>query len=404
MMSRRIYHISLLTAWAVAALLLSACSADGNSELAVPDVERQPVVFSATMADGQTETATRTVQGVIDEAGLKTSAGFGVFACYTGLRKYGFVDAQPDFMYNEQVTWNDGTGKWGYSPLKYWPNGEGVVDGSTGDTPHYLSFMAYAPYSDMSTGDAGYCISSMSYQHEVGNPWITYRLHSDVTRQVDLLCAAPLIDQTKNALNTPLTFAFQHALACAGNKLTVKCSDVMKNTVVARPGTGVSKVEVQLTALTIDYTLTEKARLVLWNNGTPNWQTINSGQTTTTRHIDYAPADYVLHSDGSSSVGYDYENDDKGVFYIPVHLGGHPQTAVITLTYQVVRYATAAPTIPIVERTRTVSTTLTLSDYADAYQPGKTLDYVLTIHDNTLTLTAGINNWTNVSQGNFVAE
>ena len=402
-MSRHFNKTSLWTVFAVATLLSSACSADGNSELPISATDRQPVVFSATMADGQTETATRTAQGVINDAGLKAS-GFGVFACYTGLRKYGFVDAQPDFMYNEQVTWNDGTGKWGYSPLKYWPNGEGVVDGSTGDTPHYLSFMAYAPYSDMSTGDAGYCISSMSYQHEVGNPWITYRLHSDVTRQVDLLCAAPLIDQTKTAINSPLTFAFQHALACAGNKLTVKCSDVMKSTVVARPGTGVSKVEVQLTALSIDYTLTEKARLILWNNGTPNWQTINSGQTTTTRHIDYAPADYVLHSDGSSSVGYDYENDEKGVFYIPVHLGGHPQTAVITLTYQVVRYATAAPTTPIVERTRTVSTTLTLSDYPDAYQPGQTLDYELTIHDNTLTLTAAINNWTPVNQGDFVAE
>ena len=394
-----------MTAWAVAALLLSACSADGNSELAVPDVDRQPVAFSATMAAGQSETVTRAAQGVIDEAGLKTSTGFGVFACYTGLRKYGFVDAQPDFMYNEKVTWDDGTGKWVYSPLKYWPNGEGVVDGSTGDAPHYLSFMAYAPYSDMSTGYAGYCISSMSYQHEVGNPWITYRLHSDVTRQVDLLCAAPLIDQTKTTINAPLTFAFQHALACAGNKVTVKCSDVMKSTVVARPGTGVSKVEVQLTALSIDYTLTEKARLILWNNGTPNWQTINSGQTTTTRHIDYAPGTHVLHShNGTSADGSAFEDNDKGVFYIPTHLGGQPQTAVVTLTYQVVRYASAEPTTPIVERTRTVSTTLTLSDYPDAYQPGRTLDYELTIHDNTLTLTAGINNWTTVNQGEFIAE
>ena len=122
-MHRQIYHISLLTAFAVAALLSSACSADGSSELRPIATDQQPVAFTATMADGQGAT-TRGLDKVIeDKAALANAGGFGVFACYTGLHRYGDVDAQPDFMYNQKVESNNSGTTWTYSPLKYWPNG-----------------------------------------------------------------------------------------------------------------------------------------------------------------------------------------------------------------------------------------------------------------------------------------
>ncbi len=388
---------------AVAALLSSACSADGNGELQPIATDQQPVAFDATMADGQAA-ETRAVANVMDETALKdATGGFGVFACYTGLHHYSDVDAQPDFMYNQKVTW-DGS-KWTYNPLKYWPNGEGTVNGSTGEAPHYVSFMAYAPYSDMSTGDAGYCIPSMSLQHELGNPWVSYRIHTDVTKQVDLLYATPLLDQSKQTTSGNLSFSFKHALACAGSNVSVKCSDVMKSTLAARLGTGISKIELRLAALTIHYTLTDRARLVLWNNGTANWQTISSGQGITTRDVDYTPANHVIYStDGTTTQDNTFTNDEKGLFYIPMHLANHYQTALVTLTYEVVRYTTAAPTVPIVERTREVTATITLSDYVTAYDAGKKLDFDLNIHDTTLTLTAAISDWTDVSQGSFTAQ
>ena len=117
-MHRQIYHISLLTAFAVAALLSSACSADGNGELQPTATDQQPVAFSATMADGQGAT-TRGLDKVIeDKAALASAGGFGVFACYTGLHRYGDVDAQPDFMYNQKVESNNSGTTWTYRPLK----------------------------------------------------------------------------------------------------------------------------------------------------------------------------------------------------------------------------------------------------------------------------------------------
>ncbi len=375
MMHRQIYHISLLTAFAVAALLSSACSADDNSGLSNnPADDQQPVAFDATMADGL-EAETRAVPNVMDVAGLKSSDGFGVFACYTGLHKYGDVDAQPDFMYNQKVAWNNGTSKWTYSPLKYWPNGEGEVDGSTGELSHYVSFMAYAPYSDMSTGNAGYCIPSMSYQHEVGNPWITYCLHTNPANQVDLLYATPLLNRTKQSTAGSLSFEFQHALACVGNEVTVTASNEMKTYLNGLRVGGVNRVELVLKTFSITYTLTEKGRLVLWSsNGKPHWETINSESGLVTRTINYTvPADKVLYSYNGTATATDYTDADHGVFYIPIHMANHYQTAVATLTYEIRTCDSGDNLLSTVEPGAKVSAPVVLSNYDDAYQPGKNL-------------------------------
>ncbi len=383
MIPRQIYHISLLTAFAVTALLSSACSADDNSGLSNnPADDRQPVAFSAAMADSQ-EAETRAAPKEMDLDRLESS-GFGVFACYTGLHKYGDVDVQPDFMYNQQVTWNSST--WTYSPVKYWPIGEGEVSGSMGTYPHYLSFMAYAPYSDMSTGDAGYCIPSMSPQREVGNPWITYRLHTDPADQVDLLYAKPLLNKTKEDATLP--FEFQHALACAGSSVTVTASDAMQTYLQSLSGGGATKMELRLTAMTITYQLTEKGRLVLWNNGSANWQSIDGESSMATRVVDYAPSNYLLYS--SAGDGMNYTDDNHGVFYIPIHVGNNYQTATVELTYEIWRYT--GPSTYVIYRTASPSAVLTLSDYG-GYEAGKKYAISLHLGMSSVNAEATIEDW-----------
>jgi hypothetical protein len=87
---------------------------------------------------------------VIENVTALQSAGFGVFAYYTGASDWSTAGTStiPNFMYNQQVTWD--TNHWTYSPVKYWPNNNNPADdsGATGsESKNYLSFFAYAPFT-----------------------------------------------------------------------------------------------------------------------------------------------------------------------------------------------------------------------------------------------------------------
>ena len=168
--------------------MLAACTAGDSSQ---QNITNQEVAFVASMVQNGA-VSTRAAQMIDDVAELKAQGGFGVYGCYTELHKYYDSSVNPDFMYNEHVTWNNSTGLWVYSPVKYWPNGEGYTYSSinTGENPHYVSFMAYAPHR--SAPDL--CIYAFSKQEDMGDPWLEYRLHPDVKQQVDLLFAEPLLD------------------------------------------------------------------------------------------------------------------------------------------------------------------------------------------------------------------
>ena len=58
--------------------------------------------------------------GVLDGNSLKDT-GFGVFCYSTGANTY-LPSGTPDFMYNQQVTYEGAA--WDYAPVKYWPNRE----------------------------------------------------------------------------------------------------------------------------------------------------------------------------------------------------------------------------------------------------------------------------------------
>lgn len=382
------------------ALLTAACSGDDTA--GTPSVgNTEQVAFSASVADEE-HGVTRTPANAIETASaLSTEGGFGVFGCYTGLRKYRDSSVSPNFMYNEHVTWSNSTHTWEYTPLKYWPNGEGDVEGTTGQLPHYLSFFAYAPYSngddtDPDDNPAGYCIPSFSHQGELGNPWVTYRLHTNVTKQVDLLCADPLLDQTKPDKAERLQFQFNHALACVGDKVSISCTPDMIAKLNER---AIDNFKLEVTKLEIVYTLTSKARLVLWNGGEPNWERIYSETPVCTRTVtlvDAGDPPVVAYADNATGITTDIQGvwDDFGVYYIPLDMPGYPQTAQVNLTYCVSTYSGSA-WVPGTSKEGSV--TINLNKFADtAYMPGKHLYINITVNDTTVsfTVTAAIADWT----------
>jgi hypothetical protein len=181
--------------------------------------------------------------------------------------------------------------------VKYWPGEEG----------HKVSFFAYAPYSECNgTG----CIPSCVRYQETSDPWVMYRIAENPAQQVDLLYAAPLLDQTKMAVNERLECSFKHALACVGENVTISTS-----------ATGVTLKEVS-----IDYTLTAKGRLVLWNRGSANWTPIQSEDVVTVRSVS-------LLTGGHEPLPKTFSG--QGLFCIPAEAAGYPQKATIHVTYVV---------------------------------------------------------------------
>ncbi len=350
-----------LAVLAVLGLLLPlSCNKQGG------EPEASPIVFTAFVESPSME-ATKADGSVSSQSDL-VKAGFGVFACYTRDHRYSESSVMPDFMYNEHLYWDSTHAVWDYQPLKYWPGGEGEADSVTGNIPHYISFFAYSPYSDgdsstPSVKPAGYCIPSFIRSYEQDNPWILYRLHPDVSKQVDLLYAVPLLDQTKSEnVSTRLPFQFRHALGCIGDNVGVTVGSTLAASLKEMVDSGTPTwVEYYLTGLSIRYTLTEKGRLTLWSQGTPNWSAVVSEDFVTTRDVQVASGQSLLYRyDGAAEDATPFHAEGKGVFYIPLQAGGQAQKAEITLSL-LTKDSTGAESAV----TKTTTYTLTPERYAE---------------------------------------
>lgn len=348
----------------VAVLLLTACTTgDGVQQSSI----QRAVAFVANMpGEGETTRAANTID---DTDALKQETGFGVFGCYTGLHKYLDSNVHPDFMYNEHVSWGkweDDTDDWGYSPLKYWPNGEGETYASliTGENPHYVSFMAYAPYTS-----SDQCIYRFSKQGDKGDPWLEYRLAPIVGNQVDLLYALPLLDEKKRTNGERLLFTFNHALACVGDRISIGCCD--EYTASLHEKTFETLTEVRLNSVTVEYTLTEEGRLVLWTDkAEPNWHPVNDGTPTAKRSLTWtitpALSLYKYVKEPISETKGQWTDTGNGVFYIPKQYGNYLQTAKLTANFTVFFDSE-------MKFEHEASITIKLSDYPEGYQAGKHL-------------------------------
>ena len=202
------------------AVLAVACSGSddgangggsGNNQRATQE-QPQAVDFNAYVNRSTTR------GGYGGELGLDQlkSEGFGVYAYYTDNHQYNQMSL-PNFMFNQQVKWDNNTSKWTYSPMKYWPNETGKNAIST--SIDYLTFFVYAPYTavDNVTGcalsDTETGIIRLSHANENGDPLVTYRVSFVPANRVDLCWAVPTLNKTKPALSEKVNFNFQHALS-----------------------------------------------------------------------------------------------------------------------------------------------------------------------------------------------
>ena len=217
---------------AAMAALLTACSQ--TEELSSVDQNKTDEP-SAINFDVYTARNTRAgKQGEITTATLQTgdhsAAGFGIFAYYTDNGKYDQY-CKPNFMYNQQVTYNGS--KWTYEPVKYWPNETG--NAAKSDDVDYVSFFAYAPWVKVVpssgaiditgiTGDAAisqaqnYNITEMTTNVGTGDPLIKYVVDWAPKSSVDLLWGVdgttglPFTNQVKQATGEKVSFTLKHAL------------------------------------------------------------------------------------------------------------------------------------------------------------------------------------------------
>lgn len=226
---------------AVAAL----CSCSNNEVMEAPESLQTPIAFGTYVGNSVDGRA-----AVLDEEALKNgtnasengtiadlTSGFGVFGYYTGQDAwvdYAAASPQPNFMYNQNVTYNGA--KWSYSPLKYWPN-------NTGDN---VSFFAYAPYST-STGDKNIKIADAA---SMTKPQFDFTVNNTVNQQTDLVTAA-VTDNSKNS-TTPITteavinFNFKHRLARIGFKAQTDVNQVPGTANTIDASTTITIDEVQL--------------------------------------------------------------------------------------------------------------------------------------------------------------
>ena len=168
---------------AAAVLALAACNkqeAPATAELSAPAA----ISFDGYLNRG---VATRSGAAGLMDATLLQAQGFGVFGYYTDFNAYD-DQATPNFMYNQKVTYADGTG-WSYTPVKYWPNEYG--DKAISDDIDKVSFFAYAPFVDVtpSTGkveDATFGITGMNRNSASGDPILKYIGSFDPAKSVDL--------------------------------------------------------------------------------------------------------------------------------------------------------------------------------------------------------------------------
>lgn len=265
---------------------------------------RLPICFEAQASSLETKAA--------NEMGLTQlrTNHFGVFASYTGGVRYEQTSVVPDFMYNQEVSWDNPN--WIYSPIKYWPNAQ-----------EYVSFFAYAPY-ESNPSAAGACIFGFSPSDEMGDPWLCYRLADDPAQQVDLLYGTPLLDQERPAsgsVNDKLTFQFNHALSCIGDNVSIKGTQELLDRLAAANAT------LTVNSISLNFSnLTAKGRLSLNSQGGPDWQPIVSGTVTTSRTVSKA-FNRLLST--TPYMYFDYTSpsnpkDNKGLFYIPMNVPGYP--------------------------------------------------------------------------------
>lgn len=181
----------------LAALLCASCV---EEQLPEETGQKDEIVVSVNLPEGWTPLESK---AEITSVSDLQSAGFGLFAYYTGTNDYSNISSAPGVIFNNrQVTYS--ASKWSYGSVsEYWPTKEGEK----------VTFFAYAPWGDWNssvtkTGDA---------------PTIPYTVIDEITSakitaQKDLLWGtqgngSPYRNVTKASTDGRVNLFFRHAIS-----------------------------------------------------------------------------------------------------------------------------------------------------------------------------------------------
>ena len=285
---------------ASAAVVLSACA-----KIETVQNTRDENVVSFGVYAGNSAVAKSTF-GDITTDNLKTSHdGFGVFAYYTQDDDWASTDT-PNFMYNQQVKYNGSANttlypaKWEYTPLKYWPNGQNNTTVETGTFADKVSFYAYAPHNETDSLSmipaAGQGITAMSANDAAGAPSVTFTVPEAADKQIDLLWATPVLNQTHKALAGKVAFTFNHALT----KLNFQVQAVVDQVSPTSSNLG-AETTIILDTLKVEAAGTKTGTLTLDSTTptSPNWGSV-SGNTKVT----YTTASFASTTTVNGKTGF----------------------------------------------------------------------------------------------------
>lgn len=318
--------------------------------------------------------------------------GFGVFAYYTEGNDYDPVNSKPNYMRNQLVKWNNN--KWSYSPVKYWPNTD----------QHKLSFFAYAPYWADNANTDNIQLVPPKAEDTKGDPVVTFKVNTDVDKQVDLLFANNNnTNMTKSdvGVNKDITFNFKHALSRIGFSVEAMVDEVNDDvsgtpddgTVTSEPlgsGTKISVSEIRLTG----------------NFNMNGWLNLNGGGWTVP--ADPGQTTFILNTDdfnlgvagNVTTTNQLLIKDDAYLMVIPTDFTSSSSKKMnITVTYQVKTYDEN-----LYGDYSTITNVVSSGDFSieEGLAQGKAYNFVLHLGLSSVKFSASVANWDPVNGTDYV--
>ncbi len=388
---------------ALATMSLASCSID-DTIMSVPDAEA--IEFGTYLGRGVT-----TRGKVFDDAAMKaTGAGFGVFAFYTGQTAWkGETEATtPNFMYNQNVTWNGSA--WAYTPKKYWP----TTDGDK------ITFFAYAPMPATNNG------ITVSENTKTGTPTVTYEIDNTALENMADFVADARIDQQRTTGTTssdvatnvddeaqPVSFGLNHELtrvnikaklstdayssSAAANKTKVNITDIMfYGDGFATEGTytfAQTNDDATTTPATIkrgswNYTGVGNAAVSIFDKGETTANFINKATDTELNAANYSTVGVAVPTTAEVAVF----NAKEYLFLIPPTEGGVTAEKKVTM---LVEYDIVTADASLSAGHSKTSATKVIPLPAGVLKQGVAYNFVLTFGLNEVTLDAEVAGWGN---------
>lgn len=409
-----------LIAAAAAAVLVAGCA---KNEVIQNQGPGDAVSFGVYVPKTVTKagaTGTITTDGTGGTTSLKSAeVGFGVFATYSDHSSYASTTG-PNFMYNQKVTWTPPVadpptpGKWGYTPVKYWPN-ETVDDSNDAYGPaaaDKLSFFAYAPYVG-STPD-GWGITGLTAKNATTDPKVTFAISSNPSESVDLIWAVapaggfsytdvhgstvsvaagmPLINLTKPNITTTIPFHFRHATARLGFMIVGAFDQVTAGGTLAS-GTKVTVKQVRVVNLPVKTGGTlnlnnTSANTPLWEDLTGSAPTLEISGTNLNETIKDSGADNAPQSVEGVIATEKNVFKDNNTFFTLI-----PQETSTTARIEITYYVTTEDAALADNRSRIQNVIYKDINFASGFQAGKAYTIKIILGLTSVKLEADVQDW-----------